>query len=99
MVKGYNWFDAVTPETLSWKLNMLDGDGSYDTDFVELVGGEAQLRYLLASRVGLVEGLTDASEGEHTIPAGDIFEKRRDVRPGQEVSWKFKVLPGYVDSW
>ena len=54
-VKAFNWFKSLVPERFSRKLVLLDGDGTADPDFLELVG-ESQLKHLLATRVGLLEG-------------------------------------------
>jgi len=94
MVKAFNWFSALVPERLSRKLKLLDGDGSDDAEFLALVG-EAQLRFLRGSRVGLLEGLEDEAEGQREIAAGEALEKRRDVAQGQRISWRFSVLAGY----
>ena len=54
-VKAFNWFQTLVPERFSRKLVLLDGDGTGDPDFLELVG-ESQLKHLLATRVGLLSG-------------------------------------------
>ena len=54
-VKAFNWFKSLVPERFSRKLILLDGDGTLDLDFLDLVG-ESQLKHLLATRVGLLSG-------------------------------------------
>ena len=54
-VKAFNWFQSLVPERFSRKLVLLDGDGTADPDFMDLVG-ESQLKHLLATRVGLLAG-------------------------------------------
>jgi len=50
----YSLAKAVMPEGLSRKMVITSGDGLRDTEFVEMVGGEEQLKALYASRRGLV---------------------------------------------
>ena len=49
-VKAFNWFKSLVPERFSRKLILLDGDGTLDLDFLDLVG-ESQLKHLLATRL------------------------------------------------
>lgn len=99
MVRGFNWFRALIPEKLARKLTLLDGDGSCDSAFVELVGGQEQLSYMLSTRMGTVAGVVDDPAGQETVSAGGAFQKRRDVCRGQLVKWSFEVQPGYADGW
>ena len=97
-VKAFNWFKSLVPERFSRKLVLLDGDGLGDEDFVDLVG-EAQLKQLLASRVGLLDGEADEDAGECVVAAGDSLKKCRDLMRGDTISWSSTVLQGDGDSW
>lgn len=97
LVKAYNWFRNFVPERLSRKLKLLDGDGRSDPEFLRAVGGEAQLKQLLGTRVGLVRGLKDEPSGVQDIPPGHDFQKSREVCAGQRVTWSYEVLPSFGD--
>ncbi|CAJ1374230.1 unnamed protein product [Effrenium voratum] len=97
-VKAFNWFKSLVPERFSRKVILLDGDGTYDDDFVEMVG-EAQLKHLLATRIGLLSGETDADAGECSIGAGESLNKCRDLKCGETIAWSFTVESGDADGW
>jgi len=97
MVKAYNWFRNFVPEKLSRKLQLMDGDGRSDPEFLRSVGSEAQLKQLLGTRVGLTIGQKDEPSGEKDIPPGHEFQKSREVAAGQRISWSCEVLPSFAD--
>ena len=97
-VKAFNWFKSLVPERFSRKLILLDGDGTLDLDFLDLVG-ESQLKHLLATRVGLLSGEVDGDFGDTVVSAGDSLSKCRDMKRGQKISWSSTVEAGDADSW
>mmetsp|Transcript_44991 Transcript_44991/g.101241 ORF Transcript_44991/g.101241 Transcript_44991/m.101241 type:complete len:774 (-) Transcript_44991:75-2396(-) len=97
-VKAFTWFRALVPEKMTKKMHMLEGDGLWDPEFMELAGGQAQAQQLYSTKVGLVAGSVDKSSGVQDIAAGGIFHKSRDVHAGQRVKWRFTVQQGSADS-
>lgn len=91
----------VLPERFRKKMRLVQGNGLEDPDFVRLVGGEAQLRALLAFReeVQAGEAAEDAPTCEEVrIARRGCCEVSLDVREGQRVRWSFEVLPGAGDA-
>lgn len=56
-----------------------------------------QLKQLIATRVGLCEGLSEQTAGNQDIEAGSSFERFLDVRAGQRATWSFQVSAGDGD--
>jgi len=100
LVRIFRIVAGLLPKNFLNKIHIMDGDGSSDPAFVEVVGGEAQLQQLLASRVGLCNLGSDAeNKGRADIGAGQVFEKFVDVAGGQRLQWRFSVEAGYADSF
>lgn len=94
VIQTYNIFSPFLP-AIQKKFQLIYGDGYNDTEVLDSVGGDTQLRALIGGRVGLIAGCKDEDEGEKTILTRSTFEKSREVRPGQVISWKFEVLGGW----
>eukprot|EP00747_Dinoflagellata_sp_TGD_P051232 gnl/TRDRNA2_/TRDRNA2_147223_c0_seq1.p1 gnl/TRDRNA2_/TRDRNA2_147223_c0~~gnl/TRDRNA2_/TRDRNA2_147223_c0_seq1.p1 ORF type:complete len:721 (+),score=105.47 gnl/TRDRNA2_/TRDRNA2_147223_c0_seq1:14-2176(+) len=94
VVRFYNWLKVFIPDRLSRKLHLMTGDGAHDVEFVQAIGGAAQLQYLLGTRVGDHAAEEDESAGELIVKVGGTVEKLRGVRAGEVISWTFKVVHG-----
>ena len=89
-VKAFNWFQSLVPERFSRKLVLLDGDGTADPDFLDLVG-ESQLKHLLATRVGLLSG-------EDRVTMGDRYAEHAGMgRKGFHTRSTHKGSEGVCD--
>eukprot|EP00416_Gambierdiscus_australes_P014468 CAMPEP_0171126028 /NCGR_PEP_ID=MMETSP0766_2-20121228/112494_1 /TAXON_ID=439317 /ORGANISM="Gambierdiscus australes, Strain CAWD 149" /LENGTH=510 /DNA_ID=CAMNT_0011589033 /DNA_START=1 /DNA_END=1533 /DNA_ORIENTATION=+ len=97
-VKAYNCLKMFVPEKITKKMHLIDGDGLTDPNFVKAVGGETQLRQLVASRLGLVTG-TAEDTGRRDVAAGDMFQRNCDVKAGLRVEWNFAIQSGVADDW
>lgn len=86
------------PERFRQKLKLVNGDGTDDPDFIRLVGGDAQLRQLLAVRESIFQTGPRGMRPElQMIPRRGVFVHSLDVLPGQQLLWEFEVLPGHGD--
>jgi len=83
VVKLFNLFSRFIPEKLTRKFYFVDGDGTADEDFLELIGGIACLQQMFSTRVGSSTDPNDV-EGEHDISAGRVYERIIDAKPGQK---------------
>jgi hypothetical protein len=96
IVRLFNLFGSLLPDKFTRKMKIMNDDGTSDTSFIEEVGGKLQLKQLLASRVGLVQG-SESPDGEPHIAAGQTFERFYDAAAGQHIQWSFELLAGSAD--
>lgn len=84
----------LLPERFRRKIHLVQGTGLEDPDFVHLVGGEGQLRRMLAfrSEMSTEAVAAPASRSEESIARRRSFSYSVDVLPGQRIRWSFEVL-------
>jgi len=98
ITKMFHLFSNLVPAKFTSKLHMMEHDGLSDEDFLAAIGGRVQLKQLLATRIGLCDGLKETTAGTQEIAAGSVFERFLDVRVGQRAVWSCQVSSGYGDS-
>jgi len=91
-------FTKMLPARFSRKINLVEGDGLDDDEFVKLVGGRGQLKHMLALREALFnDGIRPKPIQRDitlTIGRGQDLVRSIDVQAGQRIDWEFQVKPG-----
>eukprot|EP00746_Dinoflagellata_sp_MGD_P031434 gnl/MRDRNA2_/MRDRNA2_174716_c0_seq1.p1 gnl/MRDRNA2_/MRDRNA2_174716_c0~~gnl/MRDRNA2_/MRDRNA2_174716_c0_seq1.p1 ORF type:complete len:549 (+),score=105.63 gnl/MRDRNA2_/MRDRNA2_174716_c0_seq1:53-1648(+) len=94
VTKFFNFIKGIIPARFLAKFQLQNENGSDNHEFLQDVGGLAQLEQLLLTRKGCTEEMDNELAGEHTIQAGQVFEKVIEIAPGQRIFWNFRVISG-----